>query len=119
ETLERFHDVIVASCPMGRIGEPADMAGVAIWLAPKAGADVTRAVIPPAGGGSTRHRRPAAAPGRQPPPLPPPPGPPPGGAGAGRGGRAPMPSASRPWWGVVRPLSLIVRATLRRAGMLE
>jgi hypothetical protein len=31
ETLERFHDAIVGSCPMGRIGEPADMAGVAIY----------------------------------------------------------------------------------------
>ena len=55
ETLERFHDVIVASCPMGRIGEPADMAGVAIWLASKAGAYVTGAVIPVDGGISTRH----------------------------------------------------------------
>jgi NAD(P)-dependent dehydrogenase (short-subunit alcohol dehydrogenase family) len=55
ETLERFHDVIVASCPMGRIGDPADMAGVAIYLASKAGAYVTGAVIPVDGGISTRH----------------------------------------------------------------
>jgi NAD(P)-dependent dehydrogenase (short-subunit alcohol dehydrogenase family) len=55
ETLERFHDVIVASCPMARIGEPADMAGVAIYLASKAGAYVTGAVIPVDGGISTRH----------------------------------------------------------------
>ena len=33
ETLERFRDAIVAACPMGRIGEPEDMAGVAIYLA--------------------------------------------------------------------------------------
>jgi NAD(P)-dependent dehydrogenase (short-subunit alcohol dehydrogenase family) len=55
ETLERFHDTIVGSCPMGRIGEPADMAGVAIYLASKAGAYVTGAVIPVDGGISTRH----------------------------------------------------------------
>ncbi len=36
ETLERFHDVIVSGCPMGRIGAPEDMAGVAIYLASKA-----------------------------------------------------------------------------------
>jgi NAD(P)-dependent dehydrogenase (short-subunit alcohol dehydrogenase family) len=55
ETLERFRDTIVGSCPMGRIGEPADMAGVAIFLASKAGAYVTGAVIPVDGGISTRH----------------------------------------------------------------
>ena len=55
ETLERFHDAIVGSCPMGRIGEPADMAGVAIYLASKAGAYVTGVVIPVDGGISTRH----------------------------------------------------------------
>jgi len=55
ETLERFHDAIVGSCPMGRIGAPEDMAGVAIYLASKAGAYVTGAVIPVDGGISTRH----------------------------------------------------------------
>jgi NAD(P)-dependent dehydrogenase (short-subunit alcohol dehydrogenase family) len=55
ETLERFRDVIVGSCPMGRIGEPADMAGVAIYLASRAGAYVTGAVIPVDGGITTRH----------------------------------------------------------------
>lgn len=49
-TLERFHDVIVAACPMGRIGIPEDMAGVAIYLASPAGAYVTGAVIPVDGG---------------------------------------------------------------------
>jgi NAD(P)-dependent dehydrogenase (short-subunit alcohol dehydrogenase family) len=49
-TLERFRDGIIASCPMGRIGEPADMAGVAIYLASKAGAYVTGTVIPVDGG---------------------------------------------------------------------
>jgi NAD(P)-dependent dehydrogenase (short-subunit alcohol dehydrogenase family) len=49
-TLDRFRDAIVASCPMGRIGEPDDMAGVAIFLASKAGAYVTGTTIPVDGG---------------------------------------------------------------------
>jgi len=53
ETLKNFGDAIVKSCPMGRIGEPDDMAGVAIYLASKAGAYVTGAVIPVDGGIST------------------------------------------------------------------
>jgi NAD(P)-dependent dehydrogenase (short-subunit alcohol dehydrogenase family) len=53
ETLERFHDAIVGSCPLGRIGEPEDMAGVAIYLASRAGAYLTGAVIPVDGGIST------------------------------------------------------------------
>jgi NAD(P)-dependent dehydrogenase (short-subunit alcohol dehydrogenase family) len=53
ETLERFHDIIVADCPLGRIGEPDDMAGVAIYLASRAGAYLTGAVIPVDGGIST------------------------------------------------------------------
>jgi NAD(P)-dependent dehydrogenase (short-subunit alcohol dehydrogenase family) len=53
ETLERFKDAIVASCPLGRIGEPEDMAGIAIYLASRAGAYVTGAVIPVDGGIST------------------------------------------------------------------
>lgn len=52
-TLENFGDSIAASCPMKRIGEPDDMAGVAIYLASKAGAYVTGAVIPVDGGIST------------------------------------------------------------------
>lgn len=52
-TLERFKDAIVASCPLGRIGEPEDMAGIAIYLASRAGAYVTGAVIPVDGGIST------------------------------------------------------------------
>jgi len=54
-TLERFRDVIVGSCPLGRIGEPEDMAGTAIYLASRAGAYLTGAVIPVDGGISTRH----------------------------------------------------------------
>jgi len=53
ETLQRFRDAIVGSCPLGRIGEPEDMAGVAIYLASRAGAYVTGAVIPVDGGIST------------------------------------------------------------------
>ncbi|GIW40369.1 MAG: 3-oxoacyl-ACP reductase [Candidatus Binatia bacterium] len=53
-TLEKFRDAIVASCPLGRIGEPEDMAGVAIYLASRAGAYVTGAVIPVDGGISIR-----------------------------------------------------------------
>jgi NAD(P)-dependent dehydrogenase (short-subunit alcohol dehydrogenase family) len=52
-TLEQFGDAIVASCPLGRIGEPEDMAGVAIYLASRAGAYLTGAVIPVDGGIST------------------------------------------------------------------
>ncbi|HLK11498.1 MAG TPA: SDR family oxidoreductase [Candidatus Binatia bacterium] len=55
ETLRKFRDTIVASCPLGRIGEPEDMAGVAIYLASRAGAYLTGAVIPVDGGISTRH----------------------------------------------------------------
>ena len=52
-TLERFRDVIVGSCPMGRIGTPEDMAGITLYLASRAGAYVTGAVIPVDGGIST------------------------------------------------------------------
>jgi NAD(P)-dependent dehydrogenase (short-subunit alcohol dehydrogenase family) len=50
ETLQRFGDAIKASCPLGRIGSPDDMAGVAIYLASRAGAYVTGSVIPVDGG---------------------------------------------------------------------
>jgi NAD(P)-dependent dehydrogenase (short-subunit alcohol dehydrogenase family) len=53
ETLRRFGDGIRSGCPMGRIGEPEDMAGVAVYLASRAGAYVTGAVIPVDGGIST------------------------------------------------------------------
>jgi NAD(P)-dependent dehydrogenase (short-subunit alcohol dehydrogenase family) len=54
ETLERFRDAIVGSCPLGRIGEPEDMAGVAIYLASRAGAYLTGVVIPVDGGITVR-----------------------------------------------------------------
>lgn len=53
-TLDRFRDAIVASCPMGRIGEPEDMAGIAIYLASRAGAYLTGTVIPVDGGISAK-----------------------------------------------------------------
>jgi len=54
ETLKNFGDMIVASCPLGRIGEPEDMAGVAIYLASRAGAYLTGVVIPVDGGITTK-----------------------------------------------------------------
>jgi NAD(P)-dependent dehydrogenase (short-subunit alcohol dehydrogenase family) len=48
--LEHMHDEIVGDCPLKRIGEPADMAGVAIYLASRAGAYVNGIVIPVDGG---------------------------------------------------------------------
>jgi len=53
QTLRSFGKLIVESCPLKRIGEPEDMAGVAIYLASRAGAYVTGAVIPVDGGMST------------------------------------------------------------------
>jgi NAD(P)-dependent dehydrogenase (short-subunit alcohol dehydrogenase family) len=52
-TLDHARDSIVAAVPLGRIGEPEDMAGIAIYLASRAGAYVTGAVIPVDGGMST------------------------------------------------------------------
>jgi NAD(P)-dependent dehydrogenase (short-subunit alcohol dehydrogenase family) len=53
-TLERFEDAIVGSCPLGRIGQPDDMAGVAVYLASRAGAYVNGVVIPVDGGITVR-----------------------------------------------------------------
>jgi NAD(P)-dependent dehydrogenase (short-subunit alcohol dehydrogenase family) len=50
ETLRTFGDSIKAGCPLGRIGTPEDMAGVAIYLASRAGAYLTGTVIPVDGG---------------------------------------------------------------------
>jgi NAD(P)-dependent dehydrogenase (short-subunit alcohol dehydrogenase family) len=52
-TLDQFGDAIRDSNPLKRIGRPDDMAGVAIYLASRAGAYVTGAVIPVDGGIST------------------------------------------------------------------
>ena len=53
ETLEKFGDGIRASCPLGRIGEPEDMAGIALYLASRAGAYVTGVIVPVDGGIAT------------------------------------------------------------------
>jgi NAD(P)-dependent dehydrogenase (short-subunit alcohol dehydrogenase family) len=49
-TLETFGDSIAAAAPLRRIGRPDDMAGVAVFLASRAGSYVTGAVIPVDGG---------------------------------------------------------------------
>ena len=49
-TLDAFRDMIIDQSPLGRIVEPDDMAGVALYLASRAGAYVTGAVIPVDGG---------------------------------------------------------------------
>ncbi len=52
-TLREFGEAIVAAAPLGRIGRPDDVAGAALYLAGRAGAYVTGAVIPVDGGIST------------------------------------------------------------------
>jgi NAD(P)-dependent dehydrogenase (short-subunit alcohol dehydrogenase family) len=52
-TLEAFGEQIVAGAPLKRIGRPDDMAGTAIFLASRAGAYLTGAVIPVDGGIAT------------------------------------------------------------------
>jgi NAD(P)-dependent dehydrogenase (short-subunit alcohol dehydrogenase family) len=49
-TLAQFRDTIIGAVPLGRIGEPEDMAGTAIFLASRAGAYLTGAVVPCDGG---------------------------------------------------------------------
>ena len=46
----RARSVLVAQIPLGRIGEPDDMAGAAVYLASRAGAYVTGATVPVGGG---------------------------------------------------------------------
>ncbi len=48
--LDNFQDGIEAKCPLRRVGVPADMAGIAIFLASRAGAYVNGTVIPVDGG---------------------------------------------------------------------
>ena len=52
-TLDAFGDQIVASAPLKRIGRSDDMAGVALFLASRAGSYLTGAVIPVDGGIAT------------------------------------------------------------------
>ena len=49
-TLDRLGDAVAGMVPLRRIGSPEDMAGVAIFLASRAGAYVNAAVIPVDGG---------------------------------------------------------------------
>jgi len=48
--LENFRQRIESTCPLRRIGTPSDMAGVALYLASRAGAYVNGVVIPVDGG---------------------------------------------------------------------
>ncbi len=50
QTLEDFGEIITSNVPLSRIGTDDDMAGVAIYLASRAGAFVTGTVIPVDGG---------------------------------------------------------------------
>ena len=52
-TLEAFGEQIAANAPLKRIGRPDDMAGAAIFLASRAGAYLTGALIPVDGGIAT------------------------------------------------------------------
>ncbi len=52
-TLAAFGESIAASAPMQRIGKPADMAGIAVYLAGPAATYVTGAIIPVDGGIAT------------------------------------------------------------------
>jgi NAD(P)-dependent dehydrogenase (short-subunit alcohol dehydrogenase family) len=52
-TLDAFGDAIAASAPLRRIGRDDDMAGIAVFLASRAGAYLTGAVVPVDGGLAT------------------------------------------------------------------
>ena len=52
-TLEQFGELIRKQNPRGRIGEPEDVAGTAIYLSSRASAYVTGTIVPVDGGSST------------------------------------------------------------------
>jgi NAD(P)-dependent dehydrogenase (short-subunit alcohol dehydrogenase family) len=52
--LEEYRETFERACPLGRIGEPADMAGIAIFLASRAASYINGAVIPVDGGHSLK-----------------------------------------------------------------
>jgi NAD(P)-dependent dehydrogenase (short-subunit alcohol dehydrogenase family) len=52
-TLDAFEETIVASAPLRRIGRDDDMAGIAVFLASRAGSYLTGAIVPVDGGIAT------------------------------------------------------------------
>jgi len=52
--LENYRETFEKACPLGRIGEPADMAGVAVFLASRAASYINGAIIPVDGGHSLK-----------------------------------------------------------------
>jgi len=52
--LENYREKVEEACPLGRIGEPADMAGIAVFLASRAASYINGAVIPVDGGHSLK-----------------------------------------------------------------
>jgi NAD(P)-dependent dehydrogenase (short-subunit alcohol dehydrogenase family) len=48
--LDKFQERIEQACPLGRIGRPEDMAGIAMFLASRAGAYLNGTIIPVDGG---------------------------------------------------------------------
>ena len=59
--LARHGAAVEAACPLGRLGRPEDMAGIAIYLASRAGAYTSGAVIPVDGGTLLSRRTQASA----------------------------------------------------------
>jgi len=52
--LENYRETFEKACPLGRIGEPADMAGIAVFLASRAASYINGAIIPVDGGHSLK-----------------------------------------------------------------
>ncbi len=52
--LENYREAFEKACPLGRIGEPEDMAGITLFLASRAAAYINGAVIPVDGGHSLK-----------------------------------------------------------------
>lgn len=52
--LENYREKFEEACPLGRIGEPVDMAGIAVFLASRAASYINGAVIPVDGGHSLK-----------------------------------------------------------------
>ena len=52
--LENYRETFEKACPLGRIGEPEDMAGIAVFLASRAASYINGSVIPVDGGHSLK-----------------------------------------------------------------